>query len=173
VHPAPAHLESKLRFWDFSVGQLAAAFAGVMFGVVWAKFISPLHGMWGAMSGAYIAALPVIPVFVASQTDFDLAGLAAGAVRWRRRDGRYTPGAGDTAAGYVLSVAGADADRGDDPGSAFDLQALWDEPSPSGETDKRRHPTGRLAALANRRPADLGDHDGGHRGWVTNRKERR
>ena len=72
MRSAPAHLESKLRFWDFSVGQIAAAFAGIMLGVVWAKFLSPLHGMWGAMSGAYIAALPVIPVFVASQTEFDL-----------------------------------------------------------------------------------------------------
>ena len=31
------------------------------------------------MSGAYIAALPVIPVFVASQTEFDLAGLVSSA----------------------------------------------------------------------------------------------
>ena len=27
------------------------------------------------MSGAYIAALPVVPVFVASQTELDLGGL--------------------------------------------------------------------------------------------------
>ena len=49
------------------------------------------------MSGAYIAALPVIPVFVASQTEFDLGGLVAGALRWRRLEGRYLPGAGDRA----------------------------------------------------------------------------
>ena len=102
VRSAPAHLESKLRFWDFSVGQIAAAFAGIMLGVVWAKFLSPLHGMWGAMSGAYIAALPVIPVFVASQTEFDLCGLVVGAIRWRRLEGRYLPGAGETASGYLL-----------------------------------------------------------------------
>ena len=97
MHTAPAHLESKLRFWDLSVGQIAAAFVGIMLGVVWAKFVSPFHGMLGAMSGAYIAALPVIPVFVASQTEFDLAGLVAGALRWRRLDGRYVPGAGEDA----------------------------------------------------------------------------
>ena len=38
MRAAPAHLESKLRFWDLSVGQIAAAFAGIMLGVVWAKF---------------------------------------------------------------------------------------------------------------------------------------
>ena len=36
MHTAPAHLESKLRFWDFTVGQIAAAFAGIMLGFVWA-----------------------------------------------------------------------------------------------------------------------------------------
>jgi hypothetical protein len=127
VHAAPAHLESKLRFWDFSVGQIAAAFAGIMLGVAWAKFASPLHGMWAAMSGAYIAALPVIPVFVASQTEFDLCGLVGGALRWRQLDGRYIPGAGGNAMGYTLMLERGDDGRGDDPGAAdVDLQALWE-----------------------------------------------
>lgn len=126
MHAAPAHLESKLRFWDFTVGQIAAAFAGIMLGFTWARFVSPLHGMLGAMSGAYIAALPVIPVFVASQTEFDLAGLVAGALRWRRLEGRYVPGPGQSANGYVLSVEGGEIDLA---GSLeLDLQALWEEP---------------------------------------------
>jgi len=126
VHAAPAHLESKLRFWDFTVGQIAAAFAGIMLGFIWARFVSPLHGMLGAMSGAYIAALPVIPVFVASQTEFDLAGLIAGALRWRRLEGRYVPGPGQSANGYMLSVEGGEIDLA---GSLeLDLHALWEEP---------------------------------------------
>ena len=129
MHTAPAHLESKLRFWDLSVGQIAAAFIGIMLGVAWAKFVSPLHGMLGAMSGAYIAALPVIPVFVASQTEFDLAGLVAGALRWRRLEGRYVPGPGASAKGYVLSVERTDLDLPGGVGSlALDLEALWEEP---------------------------------------------
>ena len=129
MHTAPAHLESKLRFWDFTVGQIAAAFAGIMLGFIWARFISPLHGMLGAMSGAYIAALPVIPVFVASQTEFDLAGLVASALRWRRLEGRYVPGPGESANGYVLSTERADIDPvGGVGGLELDLQALWEEP---------------------------------------------
>ena len=128
MNTAPAHLESKLRFWDFSVGQIAAAFAGIMLGVVWAKFVSPFHGMWGAMSGAYIAALPVIPVFVASQTEFDFCGLVAGALRWRRLDGRYVPGAGENLDGYLLVLERADVDLTGDPDAVdLDLQALWEE----------------------------------------------
>lgn len=129
MHTAPAHLESKLRFWDFTVGQIAAAFVGIMLGFIWARFISPLHGMLGAMSGAYIAALPVIPVFVASQTEFDLAGLVASALRWRRLEGRYVPGPGESANGYVLSTERADIDPvGGVGGLELDLQALWEEP---------------------------------------------
>jgi hypothetical protein len=127
VHTAPAHLESKLRFWDFTVAQIAAAFAGIMLGFIWARFISPLHGMLGAMSGAYIAALPVIPVFVASQTEFDLVGLVQSALRWRRLEGRYVPGPGQSATGYVLSIERADVDMAGG-GLELDLQGLWEEP---------------------------------------------
>ena len=49
MNPAPAHLESKLRFfWDLSVIQLAAGFVGIMLGFTWAKF-GPLHGMAAAL----------------------------------------------------------------------------------------------------------------------------
>ena len=127
MHTAPAHLESKLRFWDFSVGQIAAAFAGIMLGVVWAKFVSPFHGMWAAMSGAYIAALPVIPVFVASQTEFDFCGLVAGAFRWRRLDGRYVPGPGELITGYLLVAEHAEIDlTGDSDAADLELQVLWE-----------------------------------------------
>jgi len=128
VRAAPAHLESKLRFWELSVGQIAAAFAGIMLGVAWAKFLSPLPGMWGAMSGAYIAALPVIPVFVASQTDLDLGGLVVGAFRWRRLEGRYLPGAGETAHGYPLIDERSDTALCDDAEVLQPwLAALWDQ----------------------------------------------
>ena len=99
MNPAPAHLEAKLRFWEFTVGQIAAAFVGMLIGLVWAKFLCPFDGMWAALSGTYIAALPVVPVFVASQTEFDLWGLVCGALRWRRLDGRYVPGAGSAPGG--------------------------------------------------------------------------
>ena len=128
MHAAPAHLESKLRFWDFTVAQIAAAFAGIMLGFTWARFVSPLHGMLGAMSGAYIAALPVIPVFVASQTEFDLAGLLASALRWRRLEGRYVPGPGQSANGYVLSVERGEIDLAGSLELELDLHALWEEP---------------------------------------------
>ena len=66
----------------------------------------------------------MIPVFVASQTDFDLAGLMVGAMRWRRLEGRYVPGAGGQADGYVLL---GDGEGGGDGGGGLDLDYLWEE----------------------------------------------
>jgi len=151
VHIAPAHLESKLRFfWDLSVGQLAAAFAGIMLGFAWAKFVSPVHGMWAAMSGAYIAALPVIPVFVASQTEFDLGGLVVGAIRWRRLEGRYVPGVGEAACGYAPLIDGAGVAAGDVAGGLeLDLEALWEQPETNGK-EQRRWLTGQRGPVASR-----------------------
>jgi hypothetical protein len=67
-----------------------------------------------------------VPVFVASQTEFDLWGLVCGALRWRRLDGRYVPGAGGAPAGYLLTRDGRDLDAAGYP-RAFDLdvEALW------------------------------------------------
>ena len=126
MHTAPAHLESKLRFWDLSVGQIAAAFAGIMVGIAFAKFVSPLHGVWAVASGAYIAALPVIPVFVASQTDFDLVGLVVGAVGWRRLEGRFVPGASRTVSGYMPVADAGGGEPGELDAFGLDLEALWE-----------------------------------------------
>jgi hypothetical protein len=157
MNTAPAHLESKLRFfWDLSVGQIAAAFAGIMLGVVWAKFVSPLHGMLGAMTGAYIAALPVIPVFVASQTEFDLCGLVIGAARWRRLDGRYVPGAGQSVCGYLLSGEQAADPAGDPDGVGLDLQVLWEDASPTPGRHRTRHAGVLLASAPDRRRTEHG-----------------
>ena len=157
MRAAPAHLESRLRFWDFTVGQIAAAFVGIMLGVVWAKFVSPLHGMWAAMSGAYIAALPVIPVFVASQTEFDLWGLVIGVARWRRLEGRYLPGAGETASGYVL-VGEHDQRDLTESGESLELElrTLWEydrRAAPAPLRDPKPEAIPRLAWMNNGKKA--------------------
>ena len=153
MRAAPAHLESKLRFWDFTVGQIAAAFVGIMLGVVWAKFVSPLPGMWAAMSGAYIAALPVIPVFVASQTEFDLWGLVTGVARWRRLEGRYLPGAGETASGYVLLREHDETDPAESGERLeLELQTLWEhgrQSAPAPLSDPEPETIPRLAWMNN------------------------
>ena len=137
MNSAPAHLESKLRlFLDLTVGQLVAVFFGVLLGVVWARFLAPFGGIAAALSGTYIAALPVVPVFVASQSEFDLGRLVLGAIGWRRLAGRYLPGGGERLQGYLLLGEAT----GQDPGGALelDLQALWQEPTTKPAARARR-----------------------------------
>jgi hypothetical protein len=125
VNTAPAHLESKLRFiWDLSVGQIAAIVLGFILAVAWAKFLSPFGGMIGALTGAYLGALLVMPVFIASQTEFDVTRLVFGAMRWRRLEGRYVPGAGGAASGYMMVTAGES--HGIETADELDLD-LWED----------------------------------------------
>ena len=171
MRAAPAHLESKLRFWDLSVGQIAAAFAGIMLGVAWAKFLSPLPGMWGTMSGAYIAALPVIPVFVASQTELDLGGLVVGAVRWRRLEGRYLPGAGETAHGYLLIEERSDTGvRDDAEGLQPWLAGLWEQ-APATTSAPTATPVRAAAPIERGSTNNRGADDDNRHTWHRNGRE--
>ena len=96
------HLEAKLRFGELSVGQWAAVLGGVLFALVFAQYLSPIGGLGGVILGVYLGAIPASAAFFASLSEFDLWGLVAAAVRWHRRDGRYVPGAGESAHGYAL-----------------------------------------------------------------------
>jgi len=126
MNAAPAHLEAKLRFWEFTVGQIAGAFVGVLCGFVWASYVSPFGGLGGAISGAYIAGVPVAAAFVASQTEFDLWGLLAAIARWRRRDGRYLPGTGTHVRGYLVTTD-AGAQVRDRHALPHELDELWEQ----------------------------------------------
>ena len=118
------HLEAKLRFGELTVGQWAATLAGVLFALAFAQYLSPVGGPAGLVLGVYLGAIPAAAAFYASLSEFDLWGLLAAAARWRRDGGRYVPGPGEHATGYVL----LDETRDDPPVAAASLDpaALWD-----------------------------------------------
>src|ERR1700737_2138368 len=125
MNPAPAHLEAKLRFgWDFTVGQIAAMVAGILIGFAWANWLSPIHGIGAAVTGVYVGGLPVAAGFVASQTEFDLGAVVLSAVRWRRTEGRFLPGAG-ACAGYAVLADTDDRGGDDDRLAVLDSDVLW------------------------------------------------
>ena len=119
------HLEAKLRFADLSIGQWAAVLGGVLFAFVFAEYLSPVRGLGGAIIGVYLGAIPASAAFFASLSEFDLWGLIGAAIRWKRRDGRYVPGAGAIACGYALLPDGRDAINGVAGSPDLDLDALW------------------------------------------------
>ena len=81
--------------------------------------------MAGAISGAYIAGVPLAAAFVASQTEFDLWGLLAAIARWRRLRGRYLPGPGAHTHGYAVTGE-PDAARHAGTALPLDLNLLWE-----------------------------------------------
>src|SRR5215216_140422 len=118
------HLEAKLRFGELSVGQWAGVLGGLLFALVFSQYLSPLGGPAGLVLGVYLGAIPAAAAFYASLSEFDLWGVLAAAARWRRDGGRYVPGPGEHAVGYVLLEETGDAPR---PGAAsLDPALLWD-----------------------------------------------
>jgi hypothetical protein len=126
VNVAFKHLENKLRFGDLTVGQWAAVVGGVLFALLWSQYLSPVGGLTGAVIGVYLGAIPASAAFFASLREFDLWGLAAAALRWRRRDARFVPGPGASASGYLLRHPEAAAGNDSASHSALDLEALWE-----------------------------------------------
>ncbi len=121
------HLEAKLRLGELTVGQWASVTAGVLFALAFSQYLNPLGGMPGLVIGVYLGAIPASAAFLASTSEFDLGGLVIAAVRRQRTPGRYVPGPGRSADGYIVtadSAPGPDAEPG--PGQVIDLDALWD-----------------------------------------------
>src|SRR3954447_4122317 len=120
------HLEAKLRFGELTIGQWTTVVSGLLFGLLFAQYLSPVGGVWGMVLGIYLGAVPACAAFFASLSEFDLGGLLAAALRRRRQPARYLPGSGSAAHGYRLV---ADRERtGTTPAGSeeLDLEALWD-----------------------------------------------
>ena len=120
------HLEAKLRFGELTIGQWTAVVVGLLFGLVFAQYLSPVGGVWGMVLGIYLGAVPASAAFFASLSEFDLGGLLVAALRGRRQPMRYLPGGGRGAQGYRL-VADSECSAGTPAGrDELDLEALWD-----------------------------------------------
>ena len=118
------HLEAKLRFGELSVGQWAGMLGGLLFALVFAQYLSPVGGAVGLVLGVYLGAIPAAAAFYASLSEFDLWGLLIAAARWRREEGRYLPGPGTDATGYLAVCETADTSN--DGLSTLDPALLWD-----------------------------------------------
>jgi len=129
VNIAYKHLDSKLRIMELTVGQWLGVLLGVALAILWGYELSPFGFQLTLITAIYIGAIPAGAAVFASFTEFDLWLLMRSAAAWRRMEGRFVPGPGDSAEGYVL------VERSDDPEhttkrrptSELDLAALWEE----------------------------------------------
>jgi hypothetical protein len=124
VNVAFKHLEAKLRFGELTIGQWAGILGGLLFALVFAQYLSPFGGTVGLVLGVYLGAIPAAAAFFASLSEFELWGLLAAALRWRRRPGRYVPGAGLDAIGYVTLSERPAEDAS--PLAGLEPEALWE-----------------------------------------------
>jgi hypothetical protein len=130
MNVAYKHLDTKLRIAELTVGQWVGVLAGVAIAIVWATKLSPFGGYATLVSAIYLGAVPAGAVVLAGYTEFDLWLLVRSAIRWRRAEGRYAPGAGEAAHGYVLRDESDDENGtgGARPRVAeLDPQSLWED----------------------------------------------
>jgi hypothetical protein len=123
------HLEGKTVVGLFSLGQWAQLLAGVVLGLLFGIYLSPLPPIPTIFLSCLLPGLPLAASYGAMGLEFSLSQGARAAWRFWRRPGRYLPGPGQSARGYLVQP---DQDpyqppaAGPDASSAREQEALWD-----------------------------------------------
>ena len=126
MNVAYKHLESKLRIGELTVGQWAGLLCGVGLAIGWGLYLSPFGAYLTLLSSIYLGGIPAAAAFLASLSEFDFWMLVRCALAWRRAEGRFAPGAGELASGYVVSAEVTAALAPDSALGEPDLEGLWD-----------------------------------------------
>jgi hypothetical protein len=103
VNLAYKHLNSKLKIGEFTVAQWAVVFFGVLLTLSWGFYLSPLSGYLTLITAVYIGGLPIALALISSFAEFNAGRFAKSAWRWSLAHGRYSPGPGMGASGYVIT----------------------------------------------------------------------
>jgi hypothetical protein len=122
------HLDAKLRIAELSVGQWIGIVIGLGVGIVWGVYLSPFGATPTLVSAIYLGALPAGSALVGNVTSVSPWLIVRSAVDWRRRDGRFLPGAGAEAHGYVVvpDPSARRSARAVDAEDGGDLASLWE-----------------------------------------------
>lgn len=126
MNVAYKHLNARLKIGEFTVGQWAVVFFGVMLMLVWGFYLSPLSPYLTLITAVYLGGLPIALALIATYAEFNLWRFARSAWKWALAHGRYAPGPGAPTRGYVITPDPR-AQRGSGPhaGSQLDLATLW------------------------------------------------
>jgi tellurite resistance protein TehA-like permease len=124
------HLEGKTVVGLLSLGQWVQLLAGVVVGLLFGIYLSPLPPTPTIFISCLLPGLPLAASYGAMGLEFSLSQGARAAWRFWRRPRRHLPGAGQSATGYLVRpdpdarppAATADGDAA----AGRDLEALWD-----------------------------------------------
>ena len=130
ANPTYKHLEGKTVVGPFSLGQWGQLLAGVLLGLGFGIYLSPLPPTPTIFIACLLPGLPLAASYGAMGLEFSLPQLARSAWRFWRAPRRWLPGPGPDTAGYLVvpdpdpyeqrPAAGADA------APAQRLEGLWD-----------------------------------------------
>jgi hypothetical protein len=122
------HLDGKTLIGLLSLGQWVQLLAGIVLGLLFGIYLSPLPPIPTIFLSCLLPGLPLAASYGAMGLEFSLSQGARAAWRFWRAPRRWLPGPGPTPTGYLVhhdphhpSPAG-----GPDAARAGDLEALWD-----------------------------------------------
>jgi hypothetical protein len=127
MNTAYKHLETKLRIAELTVGQWFGIILGVALAVGWGGYVSPFGTGLTLFTAIYLGGVPILLSLLATQAEFDLWLRVRSMISWRRDGGRYIPGPGMSAHGYVLTEEPrSERERPRDDVPELDFTTLWD-----------------------------------------------
>lgn len=123
------HLEGKTVVGLFSLGQWLQLLTGLVLGLLFGIYLSPLPPMPTVFLSCLLPGLPLAASYGAMGLEFSLTQGGRAAWRYWRRPRRYLAGPGYGGTGYLVQLE-SDAYQPPTPGSdataTRDLEALWD-----------------------------------------------
>jgi hypothetical protein len=129
ANPTYKHLEGKTVVGRFTLGQWAQLLAGVVLGLVFGVYLSPLPPTASIFVSCLLPGLPLAASYGAMGLEFSLAQLARAAWRFWRAERRWLPGPGAATVGYRVMADPDPAEHSParpDPARAPRLEGLWD-----------------------------------------------
>ena len=129
ANPTYKHLEGKTVVGHFSLGQWGQLLAGVVLGLVFGIYLSPLPPTATIFITCLLPGLPLAASYGAMGLEFSLAQLARAAWRFWRAPREWLPGPGASGVGYLVVPDPDPAERSPerpDPARARRLEGLWD-----------------------------------------------
>jgi hypothetical protein len=125
------HLEGRTLVGPLSLAQWAQLLAGVVAGLTFGLYLSPLPATATVFVSCLLPGLPLAAGYGAMGLEFSLVQFVRAALRYWRHPRQYPPGGGQAATGYVVSAesdlaARVVAERGNVSGEGGRLEGLWD-----------------------------------------------
>lgn len=127
--PTYKHLEGKTVVGQFSLGQWAQLLAGVLLGVGFGIYLSPLPPTPTIFIACLLPGLPLAASYGTMGLEFSLVQLARAAWRFWRAPRRWLPGPGASTVGYLVVPEPEPYRRSTErpePARARRLEGLWD-----------------------------------------------